>query len=483
MYIAGNENAFFAFTNYEACICFLEENAKKDVKWQELLTSHFSIDVQDLVLNALKKGSYIDSSSLGSTLYPRPADCSFKNPHILHIIKTKPIEKSLFETIQKNTQERSYLDASAVITSDKELMLKRMALVLDSLGRALLVPSFAFPIVNWATLALLATESALNLYIAKNGDTVKERYQAAIDIGTISLEFLLLGAFLNFRSLQLSRHQKFTNQVNIRAAARGSGLQPSLKKTPTSKEAFFGTTKIMQTWQIAVPNTLFSHLDVKVWFLDEEFLLFTGKSSKAKHLIISSHGGYFPGTGIVKVPKKTELVVLGPHGWAIFDPKTENIAKKLVLPYGIINENAALPTQSAFLPSMFSHSSNVHFHPKEINVKYLAGTDVPGHIRNYSLSKYQTFEVGGESYLDIAQLVGRSRHPFPHIYGIGLDPVDVLTVRNRRGMIPPNLEDVFKSLQNNGIHYERITLEFCRANIFLSMSKTKTPPSYRPAKL
>jgi hypothetical protein len=51
---------------------------------------------------------------------------------------------------------------------------------------------------------------------------------------------------------------------------------------------------------------------------------------------------------------------------------------------------------------------------------------------------------------------------------MGLDPVDVLTIRNRVGMLSPNLEDLFKSLQNHEIHYDRITLLFCRSNALLS---------------
>ncbi|MGL5262968.1 MAG: putative adhesin [Candidatus Rhabdochlamydia sp.] len=85
----------------------------------------------------------------------------------------------------------------------------------------------------------------------------------------------------------------------------------------------------------------------------------------------------------------------------------------------------------------------------------LAGTNVPGHIRNYTLSKYQKFGIGGESYLDIMQIVNRSRNMLPIVDDIGLKPVDILTIRNRFGRFDPNLEDVFKSLQNHEIQYKK----------------------------
>ncbi|MEK7340338.1 MAG: DUF6543 domain-containing protein, partial [Verrucomicrobiota bacterium] len=482
LYIAGNSPAFFCFASYEECIRFFEKKAKKEVKWRELLASHFSMDVQELILESLKLGPYIRlPKELGFRV--EPVDCPSGGTYVKHPIITKPLEKSFFEILQKNIQERSYLDANVAITSDRELRLKNILDITKAIEMVLLIPSLAFPILNWVSLAALATETALNLYIAKNGDTVKERHQAIIDAGISSLEFLLIGAFLNFRSLKFSKNQSLSEtlqeQASSRSLASGSGAFSLSRKAPVSEEVFFETSKSMQVWQIAAPDDLFSHFDAKAWFLDEQFLLFTGKTNKAKHLIISSHGGYFPGSTIVKVPENTELAVLGPHGWEIFDPKTSKLAKRLVLPYGIINESEALPTQTAFHPALFSRSSNTHIHPQITNIKILAGTDVPGHIKNYSLTKYQKFGAAQENYLDIVQIINHSRHPFLNIYEMGFKPVDVLTIRNRGGMLPPNLKDVFTSLKNHGIHYDKITLEFCRSNIFLST--IKRAPIYIPA--
>ncbi|VHO03852.1 DUF6543 domain-containing protein [Candidatus Rhabdochlamydia sp. T3358] len=482
LYISGDQKAFFPFANYEACICFLEEKGKTNAEWQKLLTSHFSMDVQDSVLSALKRGPYIDPSSLTSALYPRSASCSFSNTNVRHPITTKPIEKSFFEVIQKNTQKRSYLDASAVIVSDRELMLRRVISIAKSIEIALLVPSLAFPILNWVSLAALATETSINLYLAKNADTIKERHLAALSAGFNTLELLLIGAFLSLRSLKFSKEQSLptTEQVNSRTISSGRGLHTFLKKNPISEELFFDTTKSMQVWQISAGNHQFSYLDAKAWLLDEQFLLFTGKTSKARHLIISSHGGYFPGSSIVKVPNTTELVILGPHGWELMDTKITSIAKRSIFPYGVINEHTAFPSQNAFLHSpLFYHPpTKVQRYPKKANIKALAGTNVQGHIKNYTLTKYQKFGPGKESYLDVVQLVNRSRNTLPIIEEIGLEPIDVLTIRNRIGKIPPNLDDLFKSLQNHGIHYNRITLAFCRSNTILS--GLNSAPKYTP---
>ncbi|MGL4539634.1 MAG: dermonecrotic toxin domain-containing protein [Candidatus Rhabdochlamydia sp.] len=481
LYISGNKTAFFIFKNYKQCINFLEKNAKNKPKWQQLLTSHFSLDVQDSVLNALKKGPFIGGGfSIATAPFPKPIDPN----SIQHSLTTKPIEKSLFETIQKNIQERSYLDANVIITSDRELMLKRILNAVKSIELLLLLPSFGFPLLNWGILAALTTEVAANLYIAKNADTVKERHQAAIDAGINSVEFIFSMAFLSARSLKVSKSQNeiiLQDQEKLRLLNSGSGVFSFSEKNPISEELFFDTTKSMKVWQMANSDGLLKHLDAKAWFLDEQFLLFTGKTKKAKHLIISSHGGYLPKSGIVQVPKNTDLVVLGPHGWQLVDPKTAKIAKGLVLPYGIINESAAIPTQTALYPSLFSRSANTHIHPRKTDIKLLAGTSVPGHIRNYTLSKYQRFGVGEESYLDIVRTIHHSRHPFPDIYKMGFQPVDILTIRNRRGKTLPTLADILKSLKSNGIHYDRITLEFCRSKI---SSSAATPAlKYIPARV
>ncbi|RMS33972.1 hypothetical protein ALP71_00122 [Pseudomonas coronafaciens pv. garcae] len=47
--------------------------------------------------------------------------------------------------------------------------------------------------------------------------------------------------------------------------------------------------------------------------------------------------------------------------------------------------------------------------------------------------------------------------------------MDVLTVRNRFGMTPPSLADLFNSLSAQGIHYDRILLVHCRCAAFSAL--------------
>lgn len=90
------------------------------------------------------------------------------------------------------------------------------------------------------------------------------------------------------------------------------------------------------------------------------------------------------------------------------------------------------------------------------------------------LSKVQNFKSKGECYDDIASVVAasRSEQEYP-------TPVDVLTVRNRRGRGYTDLKTLFKILQKNEIHYDKITLSFCRSHLLKSLLSTKANPCYK----
>lgn len=199
LYIAGSKQPFSTFTTDVECISFLEGKARNDPAWQKMLVSHFSMDVQNSVLSSLQRTS--SSTRLYVPLFPFQPSAN--------ALARQSIQTSLFEAIQKNIQERSYVDASALITSDREVMLNHFLNIAKSIEIALLAPSLAFPIVNWAVLAALITETSLNLYIANNGDTVQERHQAAADAGVNAIECLVLAAFLSCRYVKFSKSQPF----------------------------------------------------------------------------------------------------------------------------------------------------------------------------------------------------------------------------------------------------------------------------------
>jgi hypothetical protein len=105
--------------------------------------------------------------------------------------------------------------------------------------------------------------------------------------------------------------------------------------------------------------------------------------------------------------------------------------------------------------------------------KVLAGTARPGRIKNYTLSKFQN--TRDETYQDIHHVVLNSNQR-PWHANLPTVPMDVLTVRNRFGMLHPNLEDLFKTLSDHGIHYDRILLVHCRCSAISSLMGLS--PSY-----
>jgi hypothetical protein len=271
---------------------------------------------------------------------------------------------------------------------------------------------------------------------------------------------------------EISRSKKKSGALCPRAG--GKGLDCFSKKTPITEEIFFNTTKRLRVWQIPyllrtgqILSPSCNHeLDVKAWLLDQQFLLFTQATSKAKHLIISAHGGYFPTSSIIPIPQNTELVALGPHGWSLLDPSTDIIAQGRILPYASITESGALPAEP-----------NIYKNTVEANVIAMAGTSTQGYIRNYSLSKFQSVKDGGESYYDIVRVVAGSgsQEDYP-------EPVDILTVRNRkRNRGKRDLKTLFKTLQQYEIQYDKITLSFCRSNSLKVLLPTKFNPCYTPA--
>jgi hypothetical protein len=117
--------------------------------------------------------------------------------------------------------------------------------------------------------------------------------------------------------------------------------------------------------------------------------------------------------------------------------------------------------------SPFSILTNVENRPASalppylLTDKMLAGTSLPGRIKNYTLSKYQS--ARGESYQEISNVVRNSNLP-PLQGQLPRVPMDVLSVKNRFGVPPPTLESLFKTPAAKGIHYDRILLVHCRCS-------------------
>jgi hypothetical protein len=201
---------------------------------------------------------------------------------------------------------------------------------------------------------------------------------------------------------------------------------------------------------------------VCAWEVGEHFLLFTVGETKAEHLVISSHGGYFPWSGSVPVPAKTELHFMGPHGATLRDPGiTASLLSSYLTPYAIVDRFGAHSGQDGSF----------------IERKMAAGSRLTARICDYRMSKYQGPDTSfSESYQDIVRALITNREirqlqiDAPAVASrMGWSSViascDVLTVRNRRTQQPPTFSMLFQSLGKVKIHYGVIKPVLCRSNI------------------
>ena len=154
--------------------------------------------------------------------------------------------------------------------------------------------------------------------------------------------------------------------------------------------------------------------------LGENYYIFKG-SAISRKLVITSHGGYFPGL-FFKPPIKTELVFYGPDGQFLRDPRVGMVVDQNVQEYERISNG--------------------------------------GTARDYKLMKFSD-----DSYPNL-------------LYSAKYAGVDILSVRKRwrpdRWM--PSLSDVFKLLEANNYTYAEVHCVFCRNFALSFFAKSYTPP-------
>ncbi|WP_146021803.1 MULTISPECIES: putative adhesin [unclassified Pseudomonas] len=160
--------------------------------------------------------------------------------------------------------------------------------------------------------------------------------------------------------------------------------------------------------------------------LGEHFYLFQKTlGNPSKKLIITSHGAYVPGMN-TRVPANTSLFFYGPDGKTLQDPGLSSVMRNEVTPF--------------------------------------ERREPENPIRNYLLSKYSK-----DSYFAIS-------------YGVKLEGVDVLAVRNRKapGLLLKNsflsLETALAELAKEGIYYEEVHCVFCRNFLLDSKPETHIAP-------
>lgn len=244
--------------------------------------------------------------------------------------------------------------------------------------------------------------------------------------------------------------------MKIALPARGFGdwLRRATHPRKTLLKPFFNGTGLMKMWSVA-GNAEFGTSAVQVWKLGRKFLLWTSDRTQARTLVVSSHGYYLPWTRTTAIPNGTELRTYAPHGHELVDPMLHRIASQSVRPYATLNTAQPMPGPGVGpFPDMLARDT------------LMAGTSLPGRIKNYTLAKFQSEHY--ESYRDISQVVRNSHQP-PLPSPLPATPMDVLTVRNRFGMANPTLQDLFGELHRQGIHYDNILLVHCRCPAVGSM--------------
>lgn len=356
--------------------------------------------------------------------------------------------------ILERLRSNSLSDAQSSIVTDRELLLDDLTRQLNRLQVLLAPLALLLPAAAIASLTASAASLALRVQAANlPGDRTEEKRQVLAIILSLGLLQLAPATPSLLRSFsRLATPTKLGGLAPPPPALRNFGLwlQHATQSRKTVLSRFFNGSGPLKNWRVAASRT-FDSEPVRVWKLGRKFLLWTSDRSQARTLVVSSHGYYFPWTRTTAVPNGTELRTYAPHGHVLIDPGLHKVVSQSVLPYAKIDS-----TQPQAGPATMSFSSLVE------GDTLMAGTTLSGHIKNYSLAKYQSDTY--ESYRDISQIVSNSyRSPLPA--EIPATPMDVLTVRNRFGMAGATLEDLFEQLHRHGIHYDKILLVHCRCSV------------------
>ncbi|WP_419247812.1 putative adhesin, partial [Pseudomonas syringae] len=369
-----------------------------------------------------------------------------------HSLCEKRLEDTPFAFLHQLLKQNALEDAEDQIVTSAQVSLADWAERLQHLQRLLIPMSL---LLTPAFIASLATEVGIaSLAIAATqlpGSRYAEKNQALL--ATLSLGLLQLTPHTPrlLRSLGRIIKPAARNTQNTAVAInRALSSQPLRRHfvTPrqTRLEKFFHTDALLKRWTLnaAASSNL---LPIHAWKLGQKFLLWTSDRGQARTLVVSTHGYYTPWTGTVKIPNGTEIRTYAPHGYELVDPKLHRVVNKNARPFA----RSDTAVHAAMHPTPLE--------PLQITDKLIAGTSLPGRLKNYSLSKFQT--TTDETYNEIARVVSHSRAS-PLRGWLPPTPMDVLTVRNRFGMLPPSLADLFDSLSVQGIHYDRILLVHCR---------------------
>lgn len=454
LYQPGQPKAFTELVDQNDLIRHLRA-AAANKQWRESVLAYIPDHHQERLDYLLK--IWGGQAPLGPASLLRPWTDINRNPDVhdalAHKLREKVLSESPLVFVRKTLERNGPETAQRQIVTSREILLRYWTRRLSHL-QLLLAPMSL--LLTPAALASMAIEvGLLSLDTASAnlpGRRSKEKLQAILSALSMGL-FSLTPA--TPRLLQSLRRLATTRKVVMRASpaivgTRGFGhvFDHSAQARRTQLEPFFRTNRLLKTWKIP-GNPHSSTLPVKVWKLGRRFLLWTSDRTQASILLVSTHGYHLPWSRTLRIPSRTSIYTYVPHGYALPDPGLSNVAHRRIRPFAVSNGTGNTPIGSLdSLPALV------------VTDQLMAGSSTPGKLRNYTLSKYQGVD---ETYEEISNVVSQTNRS-PSAGQLPAAPMDVLTVRNRFGMPPPALEDLFNSLADKGIHYDRILLVHCRCS-------------------
>ncbi|WP_256672817.1 dermonecrotic toxin domain-containing protein [Pseudomonas sp. v388] len=455
LYQAGHAQAFMEFHDDEELQHYLR-HAAADERWRQSLMHYVPVRSHERLDYLLRLWGGVQAPDSPASLL-RPWTDALYNLDTRKALHQTLVRQRLdglpFGFLREALKHNALQDAQERIVTAAEISLRYWTSRLNQL-QLLLIPMSV--LLTPAFMASLATEIGVaSLTIASArlpGSRYTEKKHALLAL--LSLGLLRLGPQTPRLLRSLGRIMKSggnptRNSVAFHSNVRGldSLFRRSLAPRQTRLEKFFHTNAMLKRWTIP-SHPRFGTMSVHAWKLGRRFLLWTSDRGQARTLVVSTHGHYLPWSSTVKIPHGTEIQTYAPHGYILVDPMLHRIVNKTIQPFALSSEAGNTLVQSRFTAP-----------PLLCTDKMMAGTSLPGRLKNYTLSKFQS--VRDETYDDIAHIV-RNSNVSPLRGQLPATPMDVLTVRNRLGMPSPTLADLFNSLYAQGIHYDRILLVHCR---------------------
>ena len=454
LYQAGQQNPFVELKDRAQLIAHLRSSAANE-DWRRTLLKHMPMRFHERLDYILQIWGAVEQPPLPPSIVRPPSlrlyiEAIHKASN--HVFYMHDLTQSPAGFILEHLRTDSLHDAEDSIITHRELTLRYWSQWVDRLQLLLAPMAIVLPPVAIASLTASAASLSLKIQAASlPGGRGAERREVLLAI--LSLGLLQLGPAtprLLRTFLRVGSGARLTAAVHTAPPLRGFGawLQRITHPRKTVLSPFFNTHLTLKNWSVAA-NPAFGTAPVRAWKLGKRFLLWTSHRAQARTLVVSSHGYHLPWSRATKIPNGTELRVYAPHGHKLVDPELHKVVSQRVKPYAQLDNTQATPGPGVGPFATQSEGSIL-----------MAGTSLPGQIKNYKLMKFQSDTY--ESYKDISAVVGNSQNsPWPTLPAT---PMDVLTIRNRFGVASPSLQDLFWELQRLGIHYDRILLVHCRCS-------------------